>query len=74
MQHNLNVPVYPQMGNSDHCRKPLSFTMVLNQPEHPKNPGTSKSSSYADTSLLTSDSKNWSLGNQRMWVQWCPVI
>ena len=74
MQHNLNVPVYQQTGRIYHGCELLSFTMGMNHPEHPNNPGTSKSSNYADTSLLTSDSKNWSPRNHGIWVHWCSVI
>ena len=63
MQHNLNVPIDQQMGNIYHCCELVSFTVVMNHSQHPNNPSTSKSSNYADASLLASDSKNWSLGN-----------
>lgn len=63
MQHNLNVPIEEETGSIYHCCELLSFTMVMSHSEHRNNPSTSKSSNSADTSLLTSDSKNWSLGN-----------
>lgn len=73
MQHNLNVPIDQQTGNIYHCCELLSFKMVMNHSEHPNSPSTSKSSNYTDTSLLTSDTKNWSLGNHWICVQWCTV-